>query len=361
MLLRADSSSIRPVAAIDAPTAVVVVADARQEAFNRLAQIAIGQQVQAKVLSALEDGTFLVHINGATARMNLPADTSVGESLRLTLTASTPRPTFLLGAEANAAATTSVSPSARLIDHLLQAAAHDGAPPALQAGTPLLKTPPTQPGQIASALRDALEFSGLFYESHLGQWAAGSRSLPELQREPQAQAGRLLLAPAESSPAAKLASAGGEPGALGKPPVGQELALQSATLNHPAVQLLPQQLDTLENQRLLWRGELWPGQPLEWEISRDTLPDPHDRHEPHDTAPAAEAGWHSVVRFELPLLGPVTASIRLAGQHLRMQLRTDSDAAALALRTHGGQLADALGAAGATLDSLTVKRDAAGQ
>ncbi len=358
MLLRADSSSIRPVAAIDAPTAVVVVADARQEAFNRLAQIAIGQQAQAKVLSALEDGTFLVRINGATARMNLPADTSVGESLRLTLTASTPRPTFLLGTEANAAATTSVSPSARLIDHLLQAAARDGAPPALQAGAPLLKAPPTQPGQIASALRDALEFSGLFYESHLGQWAAGSRSLPELQREPQAQAGRLLLAPTESSPAAKLAPAGGEPGALGKPPVDQELTLQSATLNHPAVQLLPQQLDTLENQCLLWRGELWPGQPLEWEISRDTLP---NRHEPHDPHAAAEAGWHSVVRFELPLLGPVTASIRLAGQHLRMQLRTDSDAAALALRSHGGQLADALGAAGTTLDSLTVKRDAADQ
>lgn len=360
MLLRADSSSIRPVAAIGAPTAVVVVADARQEAISRLAQIAIGQQVQAKVLAALEDGTFLVRINGTAVRMNLPPDTSVGESLRLTLTASTPRPTFLLAAEANAAATTSVSPSARLIDHLLQAAARDGAgaPPALQAGAPLLKAPPAEPGQIASALRDALEFSGLFYEAHLGQWAAGSRSLAELQREPQAQASRLLLAPAESPSAAKSAAAGGEPGALGKPPLDQGLAPQSATWSHPAAQLLPQQLDTLENQRLSWRGELWPGQPLEWEISRDALP---DRRQPPATAPAAEAGWHSVVRFELPLLGPVTASIRLAGQHLRLQLRTASDATALALRSHGGQLADALGAAGATLDALTVQRDVGGQ
>ncbi|HTN67028.1 MAG TPA: flagellar hook-length control protein FliK, partial [Burkholderiaceae bacterium] len=110
---------------------------------------------------------------------------------------------------------------------------------------------------------------------------------------------------------------------------------------------------TLENQRVLWRGELWPGQPLEWEISKDA-PQGGD-----PAAAEAEPAWHSVVRFELPLLGKVSGAIRLVGQRLHMQLRTETDAAALALRTHGAELADALSAAGSPLDSLTVKRDAA--
>lgn len=326
MLPRADLSSIRPVAAIDAPTSIATLADARQDAVSRLAQIALGQQVLGKVLSALDDGTFLVRINDATARMNLPPDTKAGDTLRLTLSGTTPRPTFLLeqGA-ATAAATTSVSPTGRLIDSLLQAARQSSAPPTLQVSTPLLSAATPQPGQIATALRDAVVFSGLFYESHVSQWAAGSRTLPELMREPQAQAANLLLA-------------------------NPETMSRGETLNQAAAQLVTQQLDTLENQRVLWRGELWPGQPLEWEISRDA-PDSN-----HNATPSGEPTWQSVVRFEMPLLGAVSATIKLVGQHVQMQLRTESDAATAMLRSNGSRLAEALDAAGSTLDSLTIKR-----
>ena len=116
-----------------------------------------------------------------------------------------------------------------------------------------------------------------------------------------------------------------------------------------SAQLITLQLDTLENQRVLWRGELWPGQPLEWEIGKEA---PQDGREP---APDAEPAWHSVVRFELPQLGAVAASIRLLGQGLQIQLRTETEATAGALRAHAGQLADALGAAGSILESLTVE------
>ena len=255
MLPRADLSSIRPVLAIDAPTAVVTIADAKHETVSRLAQIALGQQVQAKVLSALEDGTFLVRLEGATARMNLPADAKVGQSLLLTLTGTIPRPTFLLGSAGNPAATANVSAAGRLIDHLLQGARQGNAPASLQGSAPLLQTPPsasaTQPAQIANALRDAVVYSGLFYESHVAQWAAGSRSLAQLLREPQAR--EPLQDP--RLPDAKLLAAN---------PPGAARAETS-----PSHQLIPLQLDTLENQRVLWRGELWPGQPLEWEISKD--------------------------------------------------------------------------------------------
>ena len=329
MLPRADLSSIRPVLAIDAPTAVVTIADAKHEAVSRLAQIALGQQVQAKVLAALDDGTFLVRVAGTTARMNLPADAKVGQSLLLTLTSTTPRPTFLLGHEANAAATATVSATGRLIDHLLQGARRDGTAAALQSSAPLLSSPQAPPAQIAGALREAVVYSGLFYESHVAQWAAGNRSLAELMREPQAQDARQLAAQSPNAPRADAP-------------------------HSPGTQLIPLQLDTLENQRLLWRGELWPGQLLEWEVSRDA---PQDGH---DAAPDAEPSWQSVVRFELPLLGKVSGAIRLVGQRLQLQPRTETDAAALALRAHGMQLSDALSAVGSTLESLTVKHDAAG-
>lgn len=337
MLPRADLSSIRPVLAIDAATAVVTIADAKHEAVSRLAQIALGQQVQAKVLSALEDGTFLVRVADATARMNLPADAKVGQSLLLTLTGTTPRPTFLLDSAGNPAATANVSAAGRLIDHLLQGARQGNAPASLQGSAPLLKVPPTAstalppPAQMAGVLREAVVYSGLFYESHLAQWATGSRSLAQLLREPQAQDSRL--------PGARLPAAN-PPGA-------------ARTETSPSHQLIPLQLDTLENQRVLWRGELWPGQPLEWEISKDA-PQGGD-----PATPDAEPSWQSVVRFELPLLGKVSGAIRLVGQRLQMQLRTETDAAALALRAHGPQLSDALSATGSPLDFLTVKRNAA--
>ncbi len=232
----------------------------------------------------------------------------------------------MLGQQANAAATATVSATGRMIDQLLQSARQDGAPAALQGSAPLLKAAQAQAGPIATALRDALVFSGLFYESHVAQWASGKRALPELMREPQAQAEKLAAAVPE--PAARQESA-----------------------RPQGAHLITLQLDALENQRVLWRGELWPGQPLEWEIGKEA---PQDGREPTSDG---EPAWHSVVRFELPQLGTVAASIRLQGQGLQIQLRTETEAAAGALRTHGGQLADALGAAGSPLESLTVRRD----
>jgi flagellar hook-length control protein FliK len=169
----------------------------------------------------------------------------------------------------------------------------------------------------------------VFYESHLRQWAAGTRSLPDLMREPQAQ----LAQQATATPDA---------------PTRNDGSLS------PGTQLLALQLDTLENQRLAWRGELWPGQALEWEIRREDAHDGNADGAAAHTAAEATPVWHSVVRFELPLLGAVSASIRLAGPQLQLCLRTDSDHAAAALRSNGPRLAAALEAAGSTLENLSV-------
>src|SRR5690606_29416427 len=54
-------------------------------------------------------------------------------------------------------------------------------------------------GQFAQALSQAMQNSGLFYESHLREFAFGQRTLDQLRSEPQAQAGRDAAGSTQSS------------------------------------------------------------------------------------------------------------------------------------------------------------------
>src|SRR5690606_30114172 len=92
--------------------------------------------------------------------------------------------------------------------------------------------------------------------------------------------------------------------------------IQSKQQDMPAtdgVKLLHLQLDALEQRRIVWQGELFPGQPLEWEISDETPQ--HDGKQPE-----AQTSWQSTVRFSLPALGAISATIRLYGEHVQVQV-----------------------------------------
>ncbi|VVE16396.1 flagellar hook-length control protein FliK [Pandoraea terrigena] len=122
-----------------------------------------------------------------------------------------------------------LSAAARTIDTILRLAPDSPGP--VQASTPVW---PAAPGTgapalaplLAEALKEALSASGLFYESHLSQWASGSRSFEQLQAEPQ------LRWPASANLAAQLRAAGADatlpgPGPLTRllGPAGAEAAL----------------------------------------------------------------------------------------------------------------------------------------
>ncbi|WP_050462247.1 flagellar hook-length control protein FliK [Herbaspirillum autotrophicum] len=383
MLPRVDVANIvQPVAAIEAPTATLAVADAKQEAFSRLAQIAIGQQMQGKVLSLFNDGTYLVRIANTAARMVLPTSTRTGDSMLLTLVSKDPRPTFLMGesqpaeegdtvtlspggrqmekdlqslrtaqrdmtgtigkndalevvdgksgqAPANnpqASSTTSLSAAGKLIDTLLQASQHGNVSNAIAGKTPLIPSPAVSTTQLAGALHDGVTLSGVFYESHVAAWSEGKRPVAELLKEPQAQLG---------------------------PKTGATSDL--LTSNDPAHtqlgQIINLQLNALEQHRVTWQGEVWPGQHMEWDISQEHRQENGAQED--ETAPT----WHSVVRFNFEHLGAVSASIRLVGQQIHMQVSTSNDNAAAALRANGNLLTEAMSAAGTSLDSLIVKQD----
>ncbi len=386
MIPRADiAMTVQPVAAVDAPTAIVSVADAKQEAFSRLAQIANGQQLQAKVLSTYNDGSYLVRIANTAARMVLPTSTRTGDTLQLTMVGKDPRPTFLLtesfrgeddestevslstagramekdmkslkatqqgltnvgardnqldeGDAKNAAPNqlapestkTSLSSAGKLVDALLHASEESDLPSAIKPSRPLVANPTNNTPQLANALRDSVALSGAFYESHLAEWADGKRPVTELLKEPQAQ-----LAQQTQSGVTSLLNT-------------------TDPANTQMGQLINLQLNALEQQRIVWHGEVWPGQQMEWEINRDS-PDQQQNTQEDEQAPS----WHSVVRFNFEHLGTVSASIRLIGEQIHMQVRTDNDVTAAALRANGRMLSESMEAAGSSLDSLIVKRD----
>jgi hypothetical protein len=381
MLQRADITGARPVILVEAAEPAASLGDAKQEALDRLSQLALGKEFQAQVLSRLADGSYLVQIEDAVAGMKLPPGTQAGEILDLTLLATEPRPTFLLGKQSDSS-TASLSPAGRLLTSLLQLAQEDGAPPtALVGKTPLLARPDAPAAHIASALQQAIGFSGLFYESHVAQWANGTRPLAELLNEPPA---KLLDAPPTPAPntsqphsfvpqattqAAELqqlpnkvkewadgralsdALQAHKAGLATQDGGGPAAVRQQAGAATEAAKLLSLQLDALEQRRIVWHGELFPGQRFEWEISDDT---PGGGREPQ----ADEArSWQSTVRFSLPTLGAVSATVRLSGERVRVQVQTADEQAAIALRSCGDLLAQALEAAGSTLEALQVSHD----
>lgn len=390
MLPRADiASAVQPVNPVEAATAVVSVADARQEAFSRLAQIAVGQQMAGRILSNFNDGTFLVRIANTAARMVLPNSAKVGDTLTLTLVSKDPRPTFSVhensirpdeesasvalstagramqkdlkslqfvtrdesgagqiaqhedvavntqakGAGqgqsgAPASTTTTLSNAARLIDTLLHASQQGDVADHISAPAPLLPKAGLPVDQMAAALKDGISHSGVFYESHVAAWAAGQRPAEELMKEPQAQVA---------------AQNGGE----------INLLSDSDPTQNQLGQIINLQLNALEQQRVVWHGEVWPGQKMEWEINQEHGQDSPSSGTNEEQSPPS---WHSVVRFNFAHLGSVSASIRLIGQQVHVQVKADSEAATSALRGNSSLFANAMAAAGTSLDSLIVKQ-----
>jgi hypothetical protein len=317
--------------------------DPRLEAFQRTLATMLGSQVPAAVLARLGDGSFMVRVAETPVRMMLPPGTQAGAQLTMTVLAASPQPTFGLGdatlhgsllpLSANAASlaasvaaagsrllqaggqaqTAELSPAARLLGQVFKSAA--GAPPlaTLNPATPLLQQGAPDPAQLAGQLQQAVANSGLFYESHLAQWAEGKRPLAELMAEPQAH---------------KLP---------GTPPTDPSVS-----------QLINQQLATHESGQLLWQGQLAPGQTMRWEIRREE----EDASSPQRDPDAA--AWHSGLRLRFALLGEVEASVSLRGTRLQIELLAGADAAEL-LRAGAPRLQEALAAAGNELAALRVK------
>jgi hypothetical protein len=323
------------------PVQPVLNATQRDQAGPRAAfdQLTIGQTLTGLVKSTAK-GISLVEVQGQTVAMRLPHPAAAGDTLRLRFAGHMPQAVFLLEPAASEAGDgPKLSQTARMLSDLMQQLPGRGALPTLTPPGPLLDQVTTNPALIALALRTALVRSGLFYESHLANWVSGQDSLDGLMQEPQNKLAAAEAARAAANPLALLNAAEAAP----KP-------------FNPMHALLTQQLQVLESPQFIWRGEVWPGQTLEWLLR-------HATEHAQDQAASmpgdeANAGWESKLKLTLPQLGSVTVHIKLdANQAFSLRMVPEQAEVEPLLRQNQGRLAEQLTAAGCTLQALTVEQD----
>ena len=303
-------------------------------AVTELPDLAIAQRYQASVEDRLANGNFKVMVNGHELQMNLPGNSKTGDQLNLLLVSKEPRLKFALlsttPSTSNISNVTKVpldlsrtgaelSKTGLFIGALTQDTIKSLSTPLLNSSTPILTTPPITTQQLPSLLQQAMSISGLFYENHQAQWIMGKRTLEQLTQEPQ---GKI---PTNNVP-------------ITNSPTPGSISSNNDTPIHPqSVSLVQQQLNLLETGHLSWRGEVWAGQTMEWDITKD----PSSSGEEEETT-----SWQTRLRLNLPKLGEVVVTIGLDKGGVKLALNA-ADSKTLSLM-HDGQrpLTESMTAAG---------------
>lgn len=333
----------------------------------------VGQTLEARVETRLADGRSLIDVEGTLFQVRLPErqETQVGQRLQLTVIRPGPEPTLMLRtpeAEApaeNASSRVSLSSLASRVATLLSegntgtgnAPARGAAPTPL---LPILPAPPANGAALAAPLRQALETSGLFYESHQAEWVGGKRELEALRQEPQARIAREeqgkgapdktdgarpmvrredeAVTATRSTPASALRS---EPGSAPAP---------TAPLPPAVAGIVDRQLDAIANQQIVWQGQVWPGQAMDWRV---------EEQEARSGDEEGGARWRTELRLQLPVLGAMTARLDLNGEHLAIAIDVSGGPVSLTtMRAGEDELRAMLEARGLALDAFRVTDDA---
>jgi hypothetical protein len=144
--------------------------------------------------------------------------------------------------------------------------------------------------------------------------------------------------PAATAPLPQTTVSTPAPSAPNENPVPREL-----------VPLVQQQLNGLATQNFVWQGQVWPGQPMWWEISGEPESKPGK-----DNEPASQ--WQTRLKLDLPALGGIDVTLRLgAGGALTIAVNTEKPGSEAKLRESAQPLREQLAASGLTLTQLRVE------
>lgn len=146
------------------------------------------------------------------------------------------------------------------------------------------------------------------------------------------------------------AMAGGEAETISSRP-GPQASLPAPATSMPEElkPLVQQQLDAAGTQRLVWHGEVWPGQTMDWRIEWDG-----ERNQ--GTNQGEPEPWSTTLRLTTPRLGELEAALRLGAGGIHIVLSTSYPPSVSDLREGAPKLEQALAAAGVPLRGLTVKQ-----
>ncbi|WP_051240767.1 flagellar hook-length control protein FliK [Tepidiphilus margaritifer] len=165
---------------------------------ERLPEVLPGQVLRATIQRPLPDGTFQAVVAGRDMTLALDQPVKSGDTLELVVERQVGGTIYARLNEASTATTgagtasvrAQLSPTGELLRQVLTKPAPERLPLSANATqpTPLLPAAPQSEAevqQLATALQGSLQRSGLFYESHLAQWAQGRYPLEALRAEPQ--------------------------------------------------------------------------------------------------------------------------------------------------------------------------------
>ncbi|MBI3529274.1 MAG: flagellar hook-length control protein FliK [Betaproteobacteria bacterium] len=318
-----------------------------------------GQPIDGRVEQQSRAG-YIVSVRGRSYDFKLPDGTRPGDLLRMVYVNDNPRPTFaLLGIErANDQAESKLSDAGKLLAMLREFQIEAPDEPAARAAIPVFQSRVPEAPQAATLLREALALSGLFYESHQAQWVLGTRSTAQLQREPQGK-----LAPMQPAAAAAMMELQAFPvseeairradamptesahGAEADPPSQTEQVARSPA--HPdTFPIIRQQLGALESGHVAWRGQVWPGQFMEWQVGDSASHAEEDREVPR--------AWRTELKLTLPNIGELLARIELDANGAKLRLIADSEQHARRLREQAPALANRFNTSGIPIHALEV-------
>ncbi|WP_029149162.1 flagellar hook-length control protein FliK [Methylophilus sp. 5] len=200
-----------------------------------------------------------------------------------------------------------LSPPAKHLQRWLSSSEFQQQTTALQAQT-VVSHSPQKPQVLAQDLKHALDSSGLFYEAHLKEATLGSRPWHQLLQEPQ---------------------------------------------NKPAFmppEMVAQQLQVLEQQRVVWHGEVWPGQTMQWQVNEQ-------ENSAHSADEPVLNSLQSDLTLQLPRLGEVSVKITMVNGRFSVRVAPGDASALKEMQSGRSQLAMSLQSVGLKLESLQISRD----
>ncbi|HPX60186.1 MAG TPA: flagellar hook-length control protein FliK [Deltaproteobacteria bacterium] len=327
------------------------------EAINQQAAtgFAPGQQLKAEVLASLGGGRFLVQAGRLALEFSLPKGIQKGDLVNLFFISEEPAPTFLL-ARFGRSGDATVSETGKWLSGFIGATAgRMQAREAFGLLSVLLSGPPVSGADAAIRLQQGLRESGLFYESHLARWFGGEFTLEQLLSEPQGR-----LSALRQSAGALVGTAEGL--LAGQHPRAASLALfeeafakagrvpdSEGVVDRRVMPVVREQLETLQSGQVVYRGELFSGQPMKWTIG--------EREAGRNSQGEVKREWLTSLRLDLPGLGPVSVRLELAGGCVNIDISAADAATADRLAAEKQVLAEQLQAAGLEPAGIGVRHE----
>ena len=362
-------------------------------------QLEVGQKVQGTVQAQVATNIFKVSVSGQLVQMELPPSIRSGDTVALQVIALQPRLAFSMASSEKPLSTPEqLGSTARMLSSLSQQTPEKAYVRAAQS-TPLWETPqPPETKQLAGMLQEALSNSGLFYESHQAQWLGGDRSTTQLMQEPQnmtpeqARAVTKEFSGNRTNVASDMTTGNaveesnnhGKTGVanntseksvvtenatnkavMSNNNVHSEASARNAGSTNPPNQLnssspsdakplgipdhlqplVQQQLNALETNQMMWQGNVWPGQDMQWEV--------HEQATQHPDV-EGQRQWVTQIQLDLPNLGPVAATLRLNSAGLSLTLNADTPQTRSVLGNASSRLVSALSDSGISVLSTKV-------